>query len=61
MATSETRKLAQDFLKDEAEIIRKYGHSPKMSGQKFQRVVNATKRTFDNLKTATRVSSTRDL
>jgi hypothetical protein len=57
VATSDAKKLAHDFLKDQAAIIKKYGHRPKMSGQKFQRVINETKRTFETLKSAAKVQS----
>jgi hypothetical protein len=52
MAISESKKLAQNYLRDQAAIIRKHGHTPKMSGQNFRRVMNDTKKTFDNLKAA---------
>lgn len=52
MATSEVKKLAQNFLRDQAEIIKKHGHTPKMSGQNFRRVMNDTRKTFENLRAA---------
>jgi hypothetical protein len=52
MATSEFKKLAQNYLRDQAAIIKKHGHTPKMSGQKFRSAMNDTKKTFENLKAA---------
>jgi len=52
MARNETTKLAQNFLKDQAAIIKKHGNTPKMSGQNFRRVMNDTKRTFEHLRIA---------
>jgi len=52
MTTTEVKKLAQKFMEDQAAIIRKHGHTPKLSGPKFQRALNGTRKTFETLRTA---------
>lgn len=52
MTTTEVKKLAQKFLEDQAAIIKKHGHTPKLSGPKFQRAVSDTRKTFETLRTA---------
>ncbi len=58
MTTTEVKKLAQTFLEDQAAIIRKHGHAPKLSGPKFKRALSDTRKTFETLRTAsTRITS----
>jgi hypothetical protein len=52
MAPGDVKKLAQSFLKDQAEIIKKHGNTPKLSGQNFKRAMNDTTKTFAALKAA---------
>ena len=52
MASSEVKKIAENFLKDQAKIIQKYGHTPKLSGDRYKQVMDDTKKTFEMLKAA---------
>jgi hypothetical protein len=54
MTTTEVKTLAQKFLEDQAAIIKKHGHAPKLSGPKFQRAMRDTRKTFETLHTASR-------
>jgi hypothetical protein len=52
MSANQATKLATQFLKDQAEIMKKYGEGPKLSGANFEAAVNETKRTFKTLSSA---------
>jgi hypothetical protein len=56
MSGNQVTKLAAKFLKDQAEIMKKYGEAPKMSGASFQAAVNDTKKTFKALRSAAKAS-----
>ena len=52
MSGNQVTKLAAKFLKDQAEIMKKYGEGPKLSGPSFVAAVNETKKTFKTLSSA---------
>lgn len=54
MSANQAAKLATQFLKDQAEIMRKYGEGPKLSGASFEAAVNETKKTFKILSSSTK-------
>lgn len=52
MSPSEAKKNAKQFLKDQAEIIKKYGEAPKLSGEDYKAALDDTTKTFESLSTA---------
>lgn len=46
MSTDEAKKNAVQFLKAQAEIMKKYGQSPKLRGPDYQAALVDTARTF---------------
>ncbi|HEY5021448.1 MAG TPA: hypothetical protein VII30_03060 [Gemmatimonadaceae bacterium] len=52
MSPDEAKKNAAQFLKDQAEIIKRYGKAPKLSGRGYQDVLNDTTKTFQSLSSA---------
>jgi hypothetical protein len=55
MSPSEAKKNAEQFLRDQAAIIKKYGEAPKLSGEDYQAVLNDTTKTFESLSTPRQV------
>jgi hypothetical protein len=51
-STTDAKKKAEQYLRDQAEIIRKYGGVPKLRGEKYKEAVNDTTRTFKMLASA---------
>jgi hypothetical protein len=49
MSPDEARQNAAQFLKDQAEIIKRFGKAPKLSGRGYQDVLNETTKTFQTL------------
>lgn len=47
MSSTESQKKAEQFLRDQAKIIEKYGRSPKLKGEKYRAAVKETKRIFE--------------
>jgi uncharacterized protein (DUF1330 family) len=43
---SDAQKKAEQYLKEQAQIIQKYGAKPKLRGPKYKAVVSDTMRTF---------------
>ena len=56
MSPSEAKKNAEQFLKDQAKIIKKYGEAPKLSGAGYKAALTETTRTFQSLSTSKRKS-----
>jgi hypothetical protein len=50
MSESEARKTATRYINEQAEIMRKYGESPKMDGKRFETTLKETTRTFKVLR-----------
>jgi hypothetical protein len=46
MSAKEASKAAAQYIKDQAEIMRKHGESPKLSGKNYDSAVRATAQTF---------------
>ncbi|HET9285449.1 MAG TPA: hypothetical protein VFR24_26150 [Candidatus Angelobacter sp.] len=49
MSSQEAKKAAEQYLKDQAKIMEKYGSSPKLQGDRYREAVNSTTRTFQVL------------
>jgi hypothetical protein len=52
MSTKQAKQAAEDFLRESAKIIGKYGEEPKLSGDRYKRVLAETQKTFQTLSTA---------
>jgi hypothetical protein len=48
-AVSDAQKKAVQYLKEQAQIIEKYGAKPKLRGSKYKEAVTDTMRTFAHL------------
>jgi len=57
MSSRDAKKKAEQYLRDQAKIIGKYGIRPKLSGERYKEAVSHAKRTFEvlsgSLETAT--------
>ena len=49
MSDSQAKQFATKYLKEQAQIIAKYGSAPKLSGERFKQAVTETQRTFQTL------------
>ena len=49
MSESKAKEVAAQFLKESAKIMGKYGQEPKLSGQRYQKVLAETQKTFQSL------------
>jgi len=49
MSESQAAQAAARYMKDQAEVMKKYGESPKLSGPKYASAVKATTRTFQTI------------
>jgi hypothetical protein len=49
MSKNEAKQAATQYLKDQAEIMKKYGAAPKLSGKRYEEAKTATARTFQTL------------
>jgi len=49
MSTKQAKQAAEQFLRDSAKIMGKYGEEPKLSGDRYREVLAATQRTFQSL------------
>lgn len=58
MASSAAKKKAEQYLRDQAKIISKYGNPPKLHGEKYKEALSQTQRTFEIL-SETHESSTK--
>ena len=54
MSSKKETAFAAKFLRDQAEIMKKYGEGPKLSGPSFEAAVNETKKTFKTLSAASK-------
>jgi hypothetical protein len=52
MSAKEAKKLAQEYIKEQARIMRKYGPAPKLSGERYQEAVHDTQRIIQTLSSA---------
>jgi hypothetical protein len=46
MSKTEANETATRYMKEQAEIMKKYGDAPKLSGPDYQAAIAATTRTF---------------
>ncbi len=44
------RRDAEAFIKDQLNIMSKYGHAPKLSAKRYEAVVNETQKSLESLK-----------
>jgi hypothetical protein len=51
MSTQEATQAAAKYIQDQADIMRKYGESPKLSGENYDSAVRETSRTFQTIST----------
>jgi hypothetical protein len=42
--------IAEKFIKDQFAIMEKYGRAPKLSADRYKKLLSATRRSFDSLK-----------
>jgi len=49
MSESQAAQAAARYMKDQAEVMKKYGESPKVSGKRYESAVKATTRTFETI------------
>ncbi|MGB7134398.1 MAG: hypothetical protein WBD46_03880 [Acidobacteriaceae bacterium] len=49
MSKSEAKAAAAEYLKAQAEIMKKYGPAPKLSGRRYEEAKTATAKTFHTL------------
>lgn len=52
MPKSEAKETAVQYLKEQAEIMKKYGAAPKLSGKRYEAALTATTRTFKTMSSA---------
>ncbi len=52
MSKSEAKQAATQYLQDQADIMKKYGAAPKMSGKRYEAARTATTRTFKTISSA---------
>ena len=50
MSEQDAKKLAEQYLKKQAQIIQKYGKAPKLQGDRYQDALRETKKTFEALR-----------
>jgi hypothetical protein len=49
MSAKEAKQVAEQFLREQAEIIGKYGEKPKLSGDGYKEALADTQRAFQSL------------
>lgn len=49
MSKKQAQETATKYLKDQAQIMKKYGSAPKLSGKRYEEAKTATTRTFQTL------------
>jgi hypothetical protein len=47
---SPSRRIAEEFIKDQVRIMGEYGKAPKLSAKRYQEVVAETERSFESLR-----------
>ncbi|HEX5236190.1 MAG TPA: hypothetical protein VFW25_12770 [Silvibacterium sp.] len=51
MSDQQAAQAAQKYMEKQAEIMKKYGESPKLSGKRYESAIKATTRTFQTIST----------
>ncbi len=49
MSSKQAKQTAERYLKEQAEIIKKYGGTPKLSGERYREALAETQKTFQAL------------
>ena len=49
MSSKQAKQAAEEYLKEQAKIIGKYGAAPKLSGDRYREALNDTQRTFQTI------------
>jgi hypothetical protein len=52
MSANEAKKLAEEYLREQAKIMEKHGGAPKLHGQRYRESVTDTQRTIQTLSDA---------
>jgi hypothetical protein len=52
MAPEHADQIAARYLKEQADIIKKYGDAPQLSGERYDHAVSATRKTFEAISRA---------
>jgi hypothetical protein len=52
MSSQDAKKAAEQYLRDQAKIMEKYGSAPKLQGDRYREAVNDTTRAFKALSNA---------
>jgi hypothetical protein len=47
---SPSRKIAENFIKDQLRIMRKFGNEPKLSSKRYEELIAETQRSFESLR-----------
>jgi hypothetical protein len=58
MSSQDAKKAAEQYIREQAKIMQKYGSSPKLHGERYREAVNDTKRTFELLSNASSSAKT---
>ncbi len=51
MSSKQAAQTAARYMQDQAEIMKKYGEAPKLSGPKYASALRATSQTFKTIST----------
>ena len=52
MSTKQAKEIAEQYLREQAKIIAKYGSAPKLSGDRYREALSETQKTFQALSTS---------
>ena len=48
--TKSSKIIAENFIKDQIEIMKRYGRGPKLSAKAYRSLVSDTQRSFESMK-----------
>jgi hypothetical protein len=57
MFNKQAKEIAEQYLREQAKIIGKYGHAPKLSGDRYREALSDTQKIFQALSTSPEVKS----
>ena len=49
MSSKEAKQFAERYLKEQAQIIAKYGQTPRLNGDRYKEALADTRKTFETL------------
>ena len=52
MSTVQAKQTAAQYLKDQADIMKKYGEAPSLSGKRYDSALKSTTKTFRTISSA---------